>query len=140
MHKKGAEQGSRLAAQTTSLFLGGVISVTASILLLLLGSAMMLAGLLSQDKQLRLVFAACLVGAFLGGMFTGKRWEKRRLFAGAFSGLVTFLILLSIVLMGYGATIEGESGIGVLICCVCGGGIAGFVRGGSRKKQRKRGR
>ena len=140
MQKKGAEQGNGLAAQTASLLLGGVISVAVSILLLLLGSCAVSAGLLDQDKPLRLVLGACLAGAFFGGMFTGKRWEKRRLFAGVLSGLVAFLILLSVGLMGYGATLEGESGIGVLICCVCGGGIAGFVRGGSRKKQKKRSR
>ena len=140
LYKKSAEQGGQLIAQATALLLGGIISVAVSVLLLLLGATLMSNGMLNENKQLQLVLVMCLMGTFLGGMYAGKRWGRRRLFAGVLSGAAAYLVLLAAGLIGYGSAPDGRAGIGILVCCICGGGIAGFVRSTAKKKQKRRSR
>ena len=127
-----------MTAQVAAVLLGGIISVAVSVLLLLLAAVLVSNGMLGEDKQVQSVLAVCMAGAFLGGLFAGKRWGRRRLLAGILSGATAYLALLTVGLVCYGAAFNGLPKIGVFVCCICGGGIAGFAKSASGKKQKRR--
>ena len=137
---KSTEQGNRLLPQMISLLLGGVISVVSALLLLFVASAALTGGILPQNKELQIALVVCLISAFIGGMYSSRCWGRKRLFAGLLTGAVFFLILATVGWIGYSAVVMSESGIGIFICCICGGGVAGFLGGTRKKKTGKRSR
>lgn len=119
-----------------SLVLGGLLALGLELVILLLGSAAVLLGVIRTDASPQLTAAACLCGCFIGGRLTCARWKSRRLIGGILTGIICFLIILLI------ASFSGKADIGVqalieLSSCVVGGGLAGTFFS-KRKKRREK--
>lgn len=134
---KGGEHNSNLMTMAIASLLGGAIASVVALLLLLLCSFAISAGMLSQKMELQMTIAACVIGSFFGGSVTRNRWGCKYLLAGLSAGGVFFLILLTISLLGYGTMDIGGAGLGVMGGCLCGGAISGLL-GGRKKKKKKR--
>jgi len=117
--------------------LGGAVAAVVAIALLLICSVAISAGLLSEELELHVTIAACVIGGFFGGELTKKRWGSRSLLAGLSAGGVFFLILLTVSLAGYHTTDVAGAGLGVAAGCLCGGTAAGLLGRGGKKKKRK---
>ncbi len=138
MGKEG-EQGSRLVNMAVASLLGGAVAAVITLVLLLACAAAISSGLLSEDLELHVTIAACVVGSFFGGRLTRKRWGCRALVAGLSAGAVFFLILLTVALLGPGPADMLGGGLGVMAGCLCGGAIAGLLgKSGKKKKKRKK--
>lgn len=123
-----------------SLLLGGGVALLCAVLMLLAASAALSAGLISQSCQSQLVIGVVLFSAFFGGIVGKRGWEHKKLIAGVLSGVVFFLMLAVIGLLGYSGYNLMQYGIGNLISSVCGGAMAGMLNGkqGRRGKRRNR--
>ena len=108
--------------------------------LVILGAAACLIwlGLLSDSAEGSAVVAACLWGGFVGGMIAVGKGALAPLPQGLGTGLVLFLLLLTVGVLFYGALPGVQSGGVVAGACLCGGGLAGVLGRGGGKKRRKR--
>ena len=96
----------------------------------------MSAGGVSGDFQTALV--GCVAGSFAGGRFAVRRSGSRALIMGLAAGLVLFLLLLTVCVVGFQSAPD-ERAIGLLCASLCGGAAAGLLgrRGKGKKKRRK---
>lgn len=134
---KGGERGSGFVTMAVASLLGGAAALVITLILLLICSVAVSSGVAGQRLELQMTIAACVIGSFCGGRLTCRRWGCRRLIAGFSAGVVFFLILLTVGLVGYGASDLGGAGLGIMAGCLCGGAIAGLLGGGSRKKKKR---
>lgn len=117
-----------------ALLLGGLLALGIELVVLLVGSIAVSAGVLRVDTAPQLTVAACLLGCFIGGRLTCSKWKSRRLFAGLLTGVICFLLILLLSLIG--GNIEfGTQALIELVSCVVGGSLAGATWG---KKKRRR--
>lgn len=120
-----------------ALILGGLLALGIELIVLLLGSVAVSAGVLRADTTTQVTAVACLIGCFIGGTLACARWNTRRLFAGLLTGVICFLLILCVaLLLGDGPEIGAQALI-ELAGCVVGGGLAGVLAGGKKKKKRK---
>jgi len=116
---------------------GSCIAVLSALLILGFAAFLISAGLIADSRMNSVVTAACLVGAFLGGVVAVMRRRLMTLAVGIAVGGVFFILLLTVGLLIFGG---GDSPYGsgsILSSCLCGGGLAGIV-GSSPKKKRRR--
>lgn len=137
MRKTEARQHDGGARKALMLLLGALLALGIELIVLLLGSVAVSAGILRTDTETQVTAAACLLGCFIGGSFACAHWDSKRLLAGLLSGLICFaLILLVALILGDGLEI-GTKGLIELAGCVVGGGLAGVLAGRKKKKKRK---
>ena len=128
-------------AMMTGSLLGGALAAAITMVLLLICSAAISAGVLAEKLELHVTIASCVIGSFFGGRLTCRRWGSRMLLAGLSAGAVFFMLLFTVSLVGYDTTDVGGAGIGVAAGCLCGGAAADLLgrgRGGGKKKKRGR--
>ena len=137
MRKTETRQSSGRGQNIVALILGALLALGIELIVLLLGSIAVSAGVLRADAATQVTAAACLIGCFIGGSLACARWDTRRLFAGLLTGVVCFLLILfAAFLLGDGPEI-GTQALIELAGCVIGGGLAGVLAGGKKKKKRK---
>ena len=108
-----------MVTMTVGALLGGAVSLAVTLLLLLACSAAISAGILSEQLELHITIAACVVGGFCGGCLTRRRWGHHALPAGLAAGSVFFLLLLCVSLIFLEDTDFSRAGLGVLAGCLC---------------------
>lgn len=137
MRKPETQQSRGMAQNLVALLLGGLLALGIELIVLLLGSVAVSAGILKADATSQVTVVACLIGCFVGGSLACSRWSTRRFFGGLLTGVTCFLLILLVaVLLGDGPEIETQALI-ELAGCVIGGGLAGILAGGKKKKKRK---
>jgi len=140
MKQKGKRQADSPASgwlnTMCEILKGGVVALAVTLLVLLAGACLISAGVLSESSMGALVTAACVLGALAGGMLAVRWAGSRPLPVGLGTGLILFLLLLSIGLLLYDGASLAQGGVRLALACACGGALAGVL--GSRKKKRRR--
>jgi putative membrane protein (TIGR04086 family) len=97
-------------------------------LLMLLSAFIMYKLKLSTEHSRLFVMVIYGIVTIVSGLLYGKIKEKRRLFNGAFIGLLYFMVLLLVSLVvNKGLTDSLQSNIISMIICVAGGSIGGII-------------
>ena len=125
------------AQQIAVLILGALLALGIELIVIFLGSIAVSAGVLKSDAAMQTTAAACLIGCLIGGSLACKRWSSKRLFTGLLTGLFCFLLILVIAFLMDGAPEIGTQALIEGAGCLVGGGIAGVLAGGKKKKKRK---
>ena len=81
---------------------GGIVALAVTLLILMAGACLISAGVLSDSAMSGLVTASCVIGALLGGTLAVRWVGSRPLPVGLGTGLILFLLLLSIGLLQIG--------------------------------------
>lgn len=131
------EPGSQWINAMCDLLKGGVLAGVAAIVALLLCAVLVSAGLLRERWMDGAVLAVCVLGALAGGIYAVRKIGSRTLLVGLGVGAVLFLLLLTAGLLAYDTASVEQGGVGILCACLCGGGIAGILGGGAKKKRRR---
>ena len=133
------EMGGKWIDALCDLLKGGALAGMAAILTLLLCAVLVSAGLLRERWMDGAVLAVCVIGALTGGLYAVRKIGRRTLLVGLGVGCVLFFLLLTAGLLAYDTTSVDQGGAGLLVACLCGGGIAGLLgSGGTSKKKRRR--
>lgn len=138
MHKTEARQTGGAARATVALLVGGLLALGIELMVLLIGAMAVSKGILRVDAAPQITAAACLLGCLIGAWFTCARWQNRRLLAGLGTGLVCFVLILAVALLSGDGLEIGMQGLLELAACLVGGGLAGLLAGGRKKKHRNR--
>lgn len=123
--------------QIAVLILGALLAIGIELIVIFLGSVAVSTGVLKPDAAAQTTAAACLIGCFVGGSLACKSWNSKRLFAGLLTGLLCFLLVLVIAFLMDGTPEIGTQALVECAGCLIGGGIAGVLAGGKKKKKRK---
>ncbi len=137
MRKNEEEQGAKLVRFMSGILLGGVLALLVCLAILLICSAGISGGWLSDRHMVQYTFAACALGSLMGGAFAVARCRAKTLLVGLGEGGVLFLLLLTIGLLFYPGMSVEERGLGLLCACLAGGALAGLFGGKTKKKRRK---
>lgn len=141
MRKNEEDQSARMIRYMLGVLLGGIIALAACFILLLLASAGISSGKLSQDSMYQITMISCVVSTFLGGMVAVKRCRARVLIVGLATSTVFFLLLLTIGVIFFGVVAPEAGGIGLLCGSLLGGAAAGLlasrVKGTVKRRRRK---
>ena len=116
---------------------GGIVALAVTLLILMAGACLISAGVLSDSAMSGLVTASCVIGALLGGLLAVRWVGSKPLPVGLGTGLILFLLLLSIGLLLYDSASLAQGGVRLALACACGGALAG-VLGGRRKKPKRK--
>ena len=116
---------------------GGALAGLTAILMLLVCSALVSAGILPVGGMYGAVLAVCVLGALVGGVCAVRKVKGRSLLVGLGVGAVLFLLLLTAGLIVYGSTDLSNGGAGILCACLCGGAIPGLLARKPKKKRRR---
>lgn len=135
--KRQVEAGSQWINTMCDLLKGGVLAGLTAILTLLLCAVLVSAGVLRERWMDGAVLAVCVAGALAGGLYAVRKIGSRTLLVGLGVGAVLFLLLLTAGLLAYDTASIEHGGTGVLCACLCGGGIAGVLGRGAKKKRRR---
>lgn len=142
MRKNEEDQSARLVRYTLGILMGGVSALAACLLILLLASVGVSKGTLSLAHTYQITIGACVISAFLGSAVAIRRCGERALVAGLLTGIVFFLLLLTVGVVFFQADSPGMGGIGLICGSLLGGAAAGLLTGGlgnSRRKKHRRG-
>lgn len=135
---KREERTCTVPYMAAAALLGGGLGALVALAVLWGCAAAISTGLIPERFSTHVVAAACVMGGFFGGVFTVKRWGRRRLFAGVAAGGALFCILMTAGLAVYGAAdLDGQT-LAVGLGCLFGGAAAGILRAGDGKKKRKK--
>ena len=138
MRKTENRQGSKAAQNMISLLFGGLLALGIALVVLLLGSIAVSAGILKPDTAMQVTTVACIFGGVIGGSFTCVRWGSRRLPAGMLTGLLCFAFIIIASAMSEGELKIGTQGLVEFAGCVVGGGLAGLLSAKGKKKRSAR--
>ena len=134
--RKAEAQGAGNLRTVTAVMLGGLLALGVELMVLLLGAVAVSNGILKEDSAAQVTAAACVVGCLAGGLLACTRCGSKRLLVGLAVGAVCCLLILAVgLLMGDGLRLGAQALI-ELAGCLCGGAIAGMLRGGKRSKKR----
>jgi putative membrane protein (TIGR04086 family) len=120
-----------------ALILGALLALGIELIVILIGSIAVSAGILKPDAGVQTAVAACVIGSFAGGCFACARWNRKRIFGGLLTGGICFLLVLLIALLTGGEIKLGGQALAECVGCLIGGGISGILAGGKKKKRRK---
>ena len=135
--KRRPESENQWVNTMCELLKGGVAAGLTAILTLLLCAVLVSAGMLRERWMEGAVLASCVVGSWIGGLFAVRKIGARTLLVGLAVGGILFLLLLTAGLLAFETASIAHGGIGVLCACLCGGGLAGLLGGGAKKKRRR---
>lgn len=119
------------------LLKGGILAGGVTVAALLLCAVLISAGLLRERWMEGSVMTACVLGALIGGLYAVRKIKRRTLLIGLSAGLILFFLLLTAGLLVYDTADAGQGMAGIFCACLCGGGIAGILGGGPKKKHRR---
>lgn len=136
---KNSEHTVPILPMMVSLVIGSVLALLSAATMLLLASFAISKCLLPESVGAQIVTFASMMGAFIGGMFAKRGWDRRKLIAGILTGIVFFLLQAVIGLLVYSNMEIASNGIGNMIGCICGGAAAGLIspRKGKRIRRKK---
>jgi len=137
MHRSEARQNDKNAKSMAALGLGVLLAFGVELMILLLGSVMVSAGILRADSGMQVSAAACLIGCFTGGCFACGKWREARLLCGLLCGLLCFVVILLVALLSTDNVRLGGEGLIELAACLIGGGLAGVSARRRKAKKRK---
>lgn len=136
--KREEEPAERWLGLMLALLRGGVVALAAALLVLMGGAALISAGTISDGAADRIAVAACVAGAFVGGLLSVPRGGRSgALLAGLGVGAILFLLLLTAGMLLYGDASLERGGAAEVCACLCGGALAGLLRGSAKKKRRR---
>ena len=116
------ESGKKLIYTFKAFLLSAAVSVVS-----MLSAAGMLYKGIAHNSQLKLyVFFIYFIASFVGGIYIGKKSEKRRFLCGMMYGFVFFCGVLIISVLVNGGKVE-ESIVLPLIICAIGGMVGGML-------------
>ncbi len=141
MGKREEDQGAKAIRWGLGILLGGVLALGVCLLFLLGASAAISGGLAGLDLTYQITIVGCVLGGFAGGLLAVLRCGGG-LAAGLATGVVLFLLLLTLGALCFQEVSLEQGSIGLLCGALCGGAAAGLTgirpRKSSRKKHRKR--
>ena len=132
---KTEAQGTNAVQMATAVVLGGLLALGVELVLLLLGAVAVSRGILKEDAAPQITAAACVLGCLVGGLLACARWKSRRLLGGLAAGVVCYLLILAVGLLMSDGLELGSQALIELAGCLCGGGLAGMLGGGRKKKR-----
>ena len=132
---KAEAQGNNAVQMATGVVLGGLLALGVELMILLLGSLAVSNGILKEEAAPQTTAAACVLGGFGGGLLACARWKSRRLLGGLAAGAVCYLLILAVGLLMSDGIVLGAQALIELAGCLCGGALAGMLRGGRKKKR-----
>lgn len=140
MRKGDEDQGMWALRAISQVLIGGVLGVAVCLLILLICAFAISRGVISQDHTGFLTAGACVAGSLAGGLFAVARCKGRSLIVGVLTGVVLFLILLTVGVVLYQTVAIEEGSLTVGCCSLCGGAVAGLLgtRGARPKKKRRK--
>ena len=137
MRKNEEDQGAKAVRYLVGVILGGVAALIVCFVFLLIASVCISRGLLGMGLLYQITLVGCVVGAFAGGRLAIRRCGSRALIVGLATGLVLFLLLLTVGVIGFRAAPEA-GGIGLCCASLCGGAVAGLLGVGGKGKKKRR--
>lgn len=140
MRRTESQQSDKNAKSIAALGLGVLIAFGIELVVLLIGSVLVSAGVLRPDTEMQAAAAACLLGCFAGGRFACKDWKSGRLLCGLLCGLFCFLLIFLVAIMSSDHFEMKGQGLVELAACLIGGGLAGMTARHKRKKKRTTGK
>ena len=135
--RRQEEPGGQWIGSMCELLKGGVFAGLVAILALLVCAVLVSSGVLRERWMDGAVLAVCVAGALTGGLYAVRKIGRRTLLVGLGVGIVLFLLLLTAGLLAYDTASIEHGGVGTLCACLCGGGIAGVLGRGAKKKRRR---
>ena len=136
--KREEEPAERWLGTMLSLLRGGGAALGAALLALAAAAALISAGTVPEGAADRAVIAACVAGGLIGGLMGVPRGSRSgTVAAGLGVGAVLFLLLLTAGVLVYGQVSLARGGAVTACSCLCGGALAGVLRGRSKKKRRR---
>ena len=132
---KAEGQGTNAVQMATGVALGGLLALGVELVVLLLGALAVSKGILKEDAAAQVTAAACVLGCFVGGLLACARWKSRRLLGGLAVGAVCYVLVLAVGLLMSDELALGAQALIELAGCLCGGALAGLLKGGKRKKR-----
>ena len=136
MRRGEAKQEHEGAQRVKALLLGSLLALGAAVIVLLICAIAVSAGIIRMDAAPQITVGSCLVGSFMGGVFTCARWGTRRLLGGMLTGVVCFAVIALTVLVSGEGCFWGQA-LAEAACCMIGGGLAGVVSNGKKKSRKK---
>ncbi len=137
MGKVDEEQGTWYLRAMVQVLIGAVIAAVVSLLILFVCATLISRGTLSRDHTGVMSVCACVAGSLVGGLTAVTRCKSRSLIVGLLTGLVLFLLLLTVGLAVYHSVAIEEGGLPLGCGCLCGGALAGLFGARPKKKRRK---
>lgn len=137
MGKPEEEPGAWYLRCMTQVLIGAVVAAAVSLLVLFVCALLISRGTLSRDHTGVMSVCACVLGSLTGGVAAVSRCKGRSLIVGLLTGLVLFLILLTVGLILYKTVAIEEGGLPLGCGCLCGGALAGLFGARPKKKRRK---
>lgn len=137
MGKPEEEPGVWYLRCMTQVLIGAVVAALVSLLVLFVCALFISRGTLSREHTGVMSVCACVLGSLTGGVAAVNRCKGRSLIVGLLTGLVLFLILLSVGLVLYKSVAIEEGGLPLGCGCLCGGALAGLFGARPKKKRRK---
>jgi len=141
MRKTEEDQGAKVLRYGKAILLGSLAAFGLGLVFLLAASVGVSKGVIDPDLRYQLTVAACVLGAFCGGVFAVRACPAGALLAGLAVGGGLFLLTMTAGILIYGEVSFENGGLGLLCGALCGGGAAGLLgRGGRRPTRKGRGR
>ena len=137
MYKKEEEQYSKILRYIGFVLLGGLLSLIVSVILILICAFAISSGWISDKYMMQYTIALCTLGSFIGSVFSVRCCGERLIFIGIGSGIVFFLLLLSIGFLFFTKSSIENHGVLLVLGSLIGGALAGTV-GRKRKKKRRK--
>lgn len=137
MRRTEARQSDGSVKHIVALGLGALLALGIELIVLLLGSVAVSAGVLRANTEMQVTAAACLIGCVAGGCFACSCWGSRRLLCGLLTGLLCFVFIFFVALISADEFKFGSQGLIEIAGCLIGGGLAGMAGAGKKKKRRK---
>ncbi len=137
MGKPEEEPGMWYLRCMTQVLIGAAVAALVSLLVLFVCALLISRGTLSREHTGVMSVCACVLGSLTGGVAAVSRCKGRSLIVGLLTGLVLFLILLSVGLILYKSVAIEEGGLPLGCGCLCGGALAGLFGARPKKKRRK---
>lgn len=131
------DQGARRIRVMIYILVGGLVGLLTCFVFLFLCSVGISAGILDERMMYQLVVIACVIGGFVGGMWAVGRCRTRSLLVGLAVGLVLFLFMMTGGVLIFENNSATSGGLGLLCGSLCGGALAGLVRGKPAKRKHK---
>ncbi len=135
--RKEDEQGMWAVKAMTQVLLGGAIGAACALAFLFVCAVLIAQGILGQEHTGGMAVAACVVGSLVGGIVAVSRCKGRSLIVGLLTGVVLFLILLTLGVLLYETVALEDGGVPLGCACLCGGALAGLFGARPKKKRRK---
>lgn len=137
MRKKEEEQGAKVLRYMSCVLLAGVVALLTCFVFFCLCSFLISSGWIGSEHMIEYTIAVCVISSFLGGTFSISRYRAKTLLVGVGTGIVLFLLLLTVGFLFFKSVSLENHGVGLFCASLFGGALAGLLGGKQKKKRRK---